>query len=236
MNGKIPLFWDGALLRQGCRFPVWWDYQHNPHLLIVGNTGSGKTYAEKLILGRIAKYIPEAKITVLDFKADDYRFLRACNRHYEYMDCLQGLDDFYNAFLARLQGNKPDRSFRLVCIDEWASFQNNLEKKEAEKVKKQLASLLMLGRSYNIHVLISQQRADAKYFDTARDNFNEIIAFGNISKESALMFGFDRDKLQPVSGMGSGYMLTNGTDLREIQVPTVRNSARLENAIRSIVR
>jgi DNA segregation ATPase FtsK/SpoIIIE-like protein len=234
-NGRVPLFWDAALLRQGIRYPVWWDYRHCPHVLTVGGTGSGKTYATKLILGKIAKYIPGAKATVLDFKADDYNFLRGYNSHYEFMDCVQGLESVYSAFLARMQGNNPEHTFRLLMFDEWASFLNTLEKKEADVAKKKLSTLLMLGRGYNYHVLVVQQRADAQYFNTARDNFNVIIALGNLSKESALMLGFDRDKIQPVSGIGSGYMLTNGNDLRGIKVPTVKNLTKLENAIRKLV-
>lgn len=203
--------------------------------MVIGPTGSGKTYAVKLLLGRISKYVPGVAVTICDFKADDFQFLRGCNGYYEFLDCKRGLEDFYHFFLARQQGNNLDRSFCLLVFDEWASFLNNLEKKEAEEAKRQLSTLLMLGRSFNVHVLVSQQRADAQYFSTARDNFSGIIALGNLSKESALMLGFDRDKLEPVRDIGAGYMLINGTDLQEIQVPVVRDAIRLERAIRLLV-
>lgn len=235
MNGKLPLFWDAELLRAGVRYPVIWDYEHFPHLLVVGSTGSGKTYAVKLLLGRVSKYVPGAA-TLCDFKADDFTFLRGCDRYYEFTDCKQGLDDFYNSFLARQQGNNLDRSFSILVFDEWASFLANLGKKEAEEAKRKLSTLLMLGRSFNCHILVSQQRADAQYFSTARDNFNTIIALGNISKESAAMFGFNRDSMQPVRQLGGGYMLTNGTDLQEIQVPSIRDPAKLNRAIQTLVK
>lgn len=236
LNGRLPLYFDASLLRSGIQYPVIWEYKHCPHLMIVGPTGSGKTYALKILLGRISKYVPGAAVTICDFKSDDFTFLRGCGRYYEFVDCKQGLDDFYHTFLARQQGNNLDRSFCLLVFDEWASFLNNLEKKEAEEAKRQLSTLLMLGRSFNVHVLVSQQRADAQYFSTARDNFSGIIALGNLSKESALMLGFDRDKLEPVRGIGAGYMLMNGTDLQEIQVPTVRDNTKLEGAIKSLVK
>ncbi|WP_306569137.1 type IV secretory system conjugative DNA transfer family protein [Faecalispora jeddahensis] len=237
MNGKLPLFWDAELLRAGVRYPVVWDYEHFPHLLVVGSTGSGKTYAVKLIIGRISKFLPGASVTVADFKADDFTFLRGCSRYYEFTDCKQGLDDFYNSFLARQQGNNLDRSFSMLVFDEWASFLlNHLDKREAEEAKRKLSTLLMLGRSFNCHILVSQQRADAQYFSTARDNFNTIIALGNISKESAAMFGFNRDSMQPVRQLGGGYMLTNGTDLQEIQVPSIRDPAKLNRAIQTLVK
>ena len=236
INGRLPSFFDAELLRAGIRYPVIWDYEHAAHLLVVGPTGSGKTYAVKLIIGRISKLLPGASVTVCDFKADDFTFLRGCSRYYEFTGCKQGLDDFYNSFLARQQGNNLDRSFCLLVFDEWASFLNNLEKKEAEAAKQKLSTLLMLGRSFNVHVLISQQRADAQYFSTARDNFGGIIALGNLSKESASMFGFNRDFLQPIHSLGGGYMLTNGTDLQEIQVPSIRDAAKLNNAIQTVVK
>ena len=237
MNGKLPLFWDAVLLRAGIRYPVIWDYEHFPHILLVGSTGSGKTYAVKLLLGRVSKYVPDAAITVCDFKADDFTFLRGCDRYYEFTDCKQGLDDFYNSFLDRQQGNNLDRSFSMLVFDEWASFLNNLEKKEAEETKRKLATLLMLGRSYNFHILVSQQRADAQYFSTARDNFNTIIALGNISKEAAGMFGFDRELMQPVyhRERGAGYLLQGGTNLTAIQVPRIRDMEKLHAAIRRLV-
>ncbi len=206
-------------------------------MLVVGSTGSGKTYAVKLIIGRISKFLPGASVTVADFKADDFTFLRGCSRYYEFTDCKQGLDDFYNSFLARQQGNNLDRSFSMLVFDEWASFLlNHLDKREAEEAKRKLSTLLMLGRSFNCHILVSQQRADAQYFSTARDNFNTIIALGNISKESAAMFGFNRDSMQPVRQLGGGYMLTNGTDLQEIQVPSIRDPAKLNRAIQTLVK
>lgn len=213
-----------------------WDYEHCPHLLLVGSTGSGKSYAVKLIMGRISKYAPDAALTVCDFKADDFTFLRGCDRYYEFTDCKRGLDNFYDSFLARQQGNNLDRSFSMLVLEEWASLVGNLEKKEAEEAKKQLATLLMLGRSYNVHILVSQQRADAQYFSTARDNFSSIIALGNLSKESSSMFGFDRDALAPIYQLGGGHMLSQGVDLQEIQVPAIRDARKLEKAIYDTVK
>lgn len=105
-------------------------------------------------------------------------------------------------------------------------------KKSAEAAKAKLATLLMLGRSFNVHVLISQQRPDAEYFSKARDNFNVVIALGNLSKEAVNMFsGFDKDAMEPVSSIGSGYILTNGT-MKSIQVPQVKSMEKVERYIR----
>ncbi|BDF72704.1 hypothetical protein CE91St41_36870 [Oscillospiraceae bacterium] len=235
-SSSLPLFWDAAALREGGREAVLWDASRFPHLLVIGATGSGKTYAVKLLLGKITAHIPGAKAILCDYKADDFRFLAGSPRYYEFDGCTEGLNAFYGAFQARQRGDTPSRTFRLLVFDEWASYVSMLDKKEAEEAKRKLATLLMLGRSFNFHVLVSQQRADAAYFSTARDNFNIVVALGNLSRESRDMFfsGF-KDEMGPVRRLGEGYMLTNGAELRHIQVPSVRNLDKLDAAIKRLV-
>ena len=232
MNFEVPLFFDATtLLRTGGWGPAYltWNPTRSPHLLVVGATGTGKTYAVKLLLGRIANYIPDSEITLCDFKHDDFCFLDGASRYYTFDRCMDGLDAFYSTFHA-------PRFFHLLVFDEWASFVSMLDKKEAEDAKRKLATLIMLGRSFNIHVLVSQQRADAAYFSTARDNFNAVIALGNLSRESRdMLFSSFRDEMKPVRNLGEGYMLLNGITIHHVQVPIVTNSQKLDNMIRRLV-
>jgi len=233
----LPLFFNRTVLEQtGIEEYVYWNYERLPHTLVVGATGSGKTYGTKLFLGRISKRIPDSQITVCDYKAEDYRFLEGYKRHSQFDGCREGLSDFYQFFQMRQEGKDTSRNFRLLMFDEWASFLNNMsDKKYIEESKRKLGTLLMLGRSYNCHVLVVQQRGDAQYFSTARDNFNTIISIGNISKEGAAMFGFDQEQMQPVHQQGAGFMLSNGTDLTAIQVPRILNMQKLERYIMDAV-
>lgn len=210
-----------------------WDINRCPHLLIVGATGSGKTYAVKLLLGKIAKYAHHAAITVCDYKAEDFRFLDGCSRYYAFERCTDGVNRFFEEFQARQSNEDCNRTMRLLMFDEWAAFLSNLEKKEAAETQKKLATLLMLGRSFNFHVIISAQRADAEYFAKARDNFSAVIAMGNVSKESAAMFGFDREQMLNCSEKGQGHILRNGTDLEPIIIPRIKNMKLLEYTIRA---
>lgn len=235
-SSAMPLFWNADATLEGERGIITWSPSAAPHALVFGATGSGKTYAIKLLLGKIATYTPGAKAIICDYKADDFRFLRESLRYYDFDRCTEGLNSFYTAFQARQRGDNSSRSFRLLVFDEWASFVSMLDKKEAEDAKRTLATLLMLGRSFNYHVLISQQRADAAYFSTARDNFNLVVGLGNLSRESRDMFfsGY-KEELAPVHRQGEGYMLTNGANLQHIQVPTVRDGKKLDDAIRRLV-
>jgi DNA segregation ATPase FtsK/SpoIIIE-like protein len=151
------------------------------------------------------------------------------------MKCKDGIDKFFAEFQERQEGRDESRSFKLLYFDEWTSFINCLDKKEAEAYKTKLATLLMLGRSFNVHVLVSVQRADAQNFNTARDNFNIIIALGNISKESRNMLfsGFDKEEMPSVEDIGAGYALINGAELIPLQIPKVNNFDKLWDNVRS---
>lgn len=231
-NGQVPLFWDAELLTLGYRIPVTWDIRRSCHAAVCGKTGSGKTVAVKLMIAKTAKIMP-LEVTLCDFKADDFLFLDGADGYYKFSDCLAGLNSFYDGFQARQQGADASRSVKLFVFDEWASFINTLDKKDAEAAKMKLATLLMLGRSFLCYVLLSQQRFDAAYFSSARDNFGLIVGLGNLSKESAAMFDFPRDEMKPVNSIGGGYMMTNG-ELKAIQVPYVRDMKKLDAAIKQI--
>jgi hypothetical protein len=217
----------------GAKLPVLWDYKRFAHALVCGATGSGKTYAVKLLLARIGLHIENASIFICDYKADDFKMYSDCKNYYEFDDCGQGLDDFFAKFQARQKGDS-DRSFMLLCFDEWASYLNNLDRKEVETRKKQLSTLLMLGRSFNVHCLVSQQKCEMKYFESARNNFLVILGMGNIDKESRQMLfsGFDKEEMPPLQNIGEGYVLMNGVELISIKIPRINNAQKMEHYIR----
>jgi len=236
---EIELFLQESYFNYGIRKYTLWNPDTAPHIVIFGATGSGKTYATKLILGRISKQYPDSQFYVCDFKGDsDFTFLSGENHFYRFLDCEKGLADFYEQFQKRQSGKDQRRNFLLIFFDEWASYiLSNVDKKKSEEEKRKLATLLMLGRSFNIHVLISQQRVDATYFNAARDNFNKVIALSNLSAEGKeMMFKEFKDQMKPDRKQGTGYILTNGADLTPIVVPVISNMNLLNNYIKQAVK
>jgi DNA segregation ATPase FtsK/SpoIIIE-like protein len=213
---------------------IMWNLQQAAHILVVGASGSGKTYFCKTLLGRISLYDEEAKIYACDYKGDDdFSFLNGCQRFYRFDECGEGLNAVFDILKARQNGDK-ERNRIVMYFDEFASYINNIsDKKQLEEEKKKLASLLMLGRSFCISIIVSLQRADASFFSSgARDNFHINVALGNISTEAKeMLFAMKKDEIKADRQRGTGYMTINGVNLTKIIVPEVTNTEKLHDAI-----
>ena len=162
----------------------------------------------------------------------DFAFLGGLECFYKFLECLIGLDTYYENFLSIQQyGNTTGTEYFLV-FDEWASFLNSLDKKEAADAKRKLVSLMMLGRSFSVHVILSQQRLDAEYFEKARDNINLLITLGNPSKEVREMFYHDvKEQISNDRKRGTGFALVNGTNLQKIVVLEIQSMEKVNQSI-----
>ena len=219
-------------MRQKLRIPIDWDTEAAPMGCCFGTTGSGKTYAVKLLCGKLVKY-GNAKLTVCDGKGGgDFDFLKGCDR-YAAIDVTAVFDRFYNSFLARQRGEDESRDIMCLLFDEWSAYLDGLdEKKQMEAQRKKLGQLLRLGLSFRTHVLLSQQRMDSTYFQGFRENFNLVIGLSNLSKESRDMFFSEyKEQMEPDRARGTGYMTVNGASFTPVAVPKVNDLDKLHRAI-----
>ncbi len=219
-------------MRQKLRIPIDWDTEAAPMGCCFGTTGSGKTYAVKLLCGKLVKY-GNAKLTVCDGKGGgDFDFLKGCDR-YAAIDVTAVFDRFYNSFLARQRGEDESRDIMCLLFDEWSAYLDGLdEKKQMEAQRKKLGQLLRLGRSFRTHALLSQQRMDSTYFQGFRENFNLVIGLSNLSKESRDMFFSEyKEQMEPDRARGTGYMTVNGASFTPVAVPKVNDLDKLHRAI-----
>lgn len=205
-------------------------------MLVVGATGTGKTVDVKILMAKIAKFQPDAKIWLLDFKRFDFRRFANLPHYYGYTDCVQGLNDYYDAFKAQQEAGEAAAPNFLI-IDEWGSFIMSLEKKEAEQVKGKLAELLMLGRAYQFFPIIGIQRPDAAYFASSRDNFQTCLALGNLSPEGRRMVFPDSAAGRIVEcKKREGHVYTDGVGLEKVRIADISDMDALDATIREAMR
>lgn len=233
---RVPFLLDANLLARGVKVYLSMDLDVHPHLLCVGATGTGKTYALSLLLGKLAKYEAGVRLVVCDFKKSGFGWLDSHSGFYGYTDVLDGIGAVYDEFTARLEANDPTHNACkiVLLIDEYGALVSSLDKKQADEVKRKIGSILLMGRSLGIHLIVGIQRADAEYFRAgARDQFGAVLMLGNLSKEQKLMLAPDyRDQMTAVNARGQGYLLLDGQGLYRVQVPRVTVSDRLHETIR----
>lgn len=227
------ILWREDYLRLGLNIPIDWDTEAAPHGCCFGTTGSGKTYALKLLMGKLVKY-GKAMLTVCDGKGGgDFDFLKGCDR-YAAIDVTAIFDKFYDGFLARQRGeDECPETMQVLIFDEWSAYLDGLdEKKHMEAQRRKLGQLLRLGRSFHYHVILGQQRMDSTYFQGFRENFNLVIGLSNLSRESRDMFFSEfKDQMEPDRARGTGYMTVNGASFTPVAVPHVNDIEKLHRAI-----
>lgn len=202
------------------------------NLLVIGATGTGKTVAIKVIMAKISKFQPDAKFWLLDFKTFDFRDFSGLPRYYGYSNCVQGLNDYYEAFKRQQEAGVVVGPNYLV-IDEWASFIMSLEKKEAEQCKAKLAELLMLGRAYQFFPIVGIQRPDAAYFASSRDNFQTCLALGNLSPEGRRMVFPDSVAGQIIEcKKREGHLYIDGVGLEKVRIANIPDMDALDKTIK----
>ncbi|MCU6713214.1 hypothetical protein M6D81_31405 [Paenibacillus sp. J5C_2022] len=229
---KLNVVLDKRLSEKGVFFYHSIDFDKTPHVMTVGASGSGKSYLNKMIAAKCVLRVQDAKITILDFKADDYTFARGSSRLFEFDKVKLGLELAYQEFTERLQGNN-DRSFRLIVIEELGSMLAYYEKKESDAIKSMIGNMIFMGRSMNFHLLVSTQRPDSSLFNAGVRDSISTIALGNLSKEGKnMLFGGLSDLIDERHGQGSGLMLLEGSKLYSIKVPLITNEEKMEHYIR----
>lgn len=233
----VPFLYDADLVARGIKVYIPINLDSYPHLLCVGATGSGKTYALALLLGKIARYEGTTQLVICDYKKSGFGQFDGCSGFYGFTAALDGIDAVYQEFSIRLEANEPERNqHRLVLlIDEYGALISSLDKKAAEEVKRKVGNILLMGRSLGVHLIIGIQRADAEYFRAgARDQFGAILMLGNLSKEQKAMLAPDyREQMTATNQRGQGYLLLDGQGIYRVQVPRVTDEDKLHRAIAS---
>lgn len=209
----------------------------NSHTLVCGMSGSGKSYLTNQYLARICLHGGEDSVVYFaDYKQDDsFAYLRECPRYYPYNKTIDALEEVYEIMHKRQRGEDTTRNYITLIWDEYVA--NILSffgsgKKKAEAVMHKVSEILMLGRSLAVRLVIACQRPDASVFPTgSRLNFGVIIIVG-ATLESIYSMLMPKELIEKVGNRefhtGEGVMLWQGSELRFIKVPVIRNEEKMK--------
>lgn len=211
--------------------------KNNSQTLICGMSGSGKSYLTNQYFARICLHGGgESVIYFADYKQDDsFLHLRECPRYYPYNRTIEAIEIVYDILHKRQSGEDISRHFVTLIWDEYMANILSLlgtEKKRAEAVMHKVSEILMLGRSLAVRLVIACQRPDASAFPTgSRLNFGVIIIVG-ASIESIYSMLMPKELIEQIGNRefhtGEGVMLWQGSELRFIKVPVVRNEEKMK--------
>lgn len=208
----------------------------NSHILLCGMSGSGKSYLEHQLLYRLiqAEQDRGGEYCFADYKGDDsFSYLRGCPRYYTYKDTLVALDTVHRKLIARQSGEDTTRNPVTLVWDEYMAQALNLtseDKKAAAVMMNKVSEILLLGRSLSVRLIVSCQRADAIAFPAgSRLNYGVVCVVGAAVRSIYEMLL--PDHMEQIKGRqfgrGEGVVLLQGSTLRYIKVPTVRDETRM---------
>ena len=237
MNSDLILGYDyDRWYGYGVKEPVITDIstKTNSHTLLCGMSGSGKSYAENILIARIAN--TEGTVYFSDFKQDDsFSFLRNCPRYYPYDKTIEALEIVYDTLHKRQSGEDTSRSPVTLVWDEYMAnilAIQGTEKKKAEVIMRKVSEILMLGRSLGVRLVISCQRPDAAAFPSgSRLNYGVILIVGAPIRSIYEML-IPKEYIDEIGDRafkrGEGVALLQGSELRFIKIPMVRDMEKMQ--------
>lgn len=205
-----------------------WNILKQPHLLLAGVTGSGKTTFLNYLIIEMKKmqadiYICDPKRSDLaslkniigaDYVASDTNNIAKLSRivkekmEQRFIDYKENADNFVYGHSFVDYQLKPV----FIIFDELGAFRASSDKKVFTETMANLTEVILKGREMGVFCVLSTQKPNANNIPTElRDNLSVRLAMGNMSSEAyRMVFGEDIKDLQAVSTIGSGYIFLDG--------------------------
>lgn len=227
---------------------VTWDFIEEPHLLIGGGTGGGKTIVLMTIIYALAKI---GFIDICDPKNSDLAGLKKIavfhNRVFtskediincfkenvEFMEMRYKLMSSSPKFQAGKNFKHYDMKPKFILVDEWAALMAKIDRDYSQQAElmEYLSQLVLEGRQAGVFIIFAMQRPDGEFIKTAlRDNFMKRLSVGHLESTGYdMMFGDanktkEFKKLDEINGVrikGRGYIANNGDLAGEFFSPYV---------------
>ena len=227
---------------------VYWDFDKQPHLLIGGGTGGGKTVLIMVLVWILAQI---GYVEILDPKRSDFVGLknipvfkgRVFWEKEDMLNCLkeaeQEMDRRFDYMTSQPDYQAGKKYFayglkpRFIIIDELAALAAKLERDyaSASAFIEYLTELILKGRQSGVYMISAMQRPDGEYLKTSlRDQFMKRISVGHLEDVGYKMMFGDANanklfkKIDEIDGeeiSGRGYIANGGEIAREFYSPLV---------------
>lgn len=227
---------------------VTWDFIEEPHLLIGGGTGGGKTVVLMTIIYALAKIgfidicdpknsdlaglkkIPVFHNRVFTSKED---IINCFKENVEFMEKRYKLMSSSPMFQAGKNFKHYDMKPKFILVDEWAALMAKIDRDYSQQAElmEYLSQLVLEGRQAGVFIIFAMQRPDGEFIKTAlRDNFMKRLSVGHLESTGYdMMFGDanktkEFKKLDEINGIrikGRGYIANNGDLAGEFFSPYV---------------
>ena len=227
---------------------VTWDFIEEPHLLIGGGTGGGKTVVLMTIIYALAKIgfidicdpknsdlaglkkIPVFHNRVFTSKED---IINCFKENVEFMEKRYKLMSSSHKFQAGKNFTHYDMKPKFILVDEWAALMAKIDRDYSQQAElmEYLSQLVLEGRQAGVFIIFAMQRPDGEFIKTAlRDNFMKRLSVGHLESTGYdMMFGDanktkEFKKLDEINGIkvkGRGYIANNGELAGEFFSPYV---------------
>ncbi|UII56727.1 DNA translocase FtsK [Cytobacillus spongiae] len=210
---------------------VTYDLAIKPHILIAGETGSGKSTQLRSILTSLilTKSPNELELFLGDCKKSEFHIFRKV----EHVQCVYSSVRDIGKMLAAIKKELDERSdltelfevshvddlpgkhkrpYIVVCIDEFVMLRKD------ETIMDILTEIVAIGRTLGVFAILSMQRPNAKVLDTTiRANLTTSMGFQlRDAVESKIVNTPDAHKIDT-----SGRFVMNSDKLYEIQAPYI---------------
>lgn len=200
-------------------------------LLLVGITGSGKSYALMGLIAQLLNWPVHPIVYYADPKGSDIAVLGSSLAPERTADDIDGIIDLLHAFYAAMMERKEEMRGQLsgklgadftewrlpayiFIMDEYAAFQASIsrDKKRREEVEEILRNVVLMGRQLGFFTWICMQKSDSGDIPTAiRDNLPLKVCLGNAPATTLItIFGRSADLPSRHWGKGQGLIFCDG--------------------------
>lgn len=205
------------------------DLLKHPHILIAGETGSGKSSQIRSILTTLilSKKPYELELYLADCKKSEFHIFR----NVEHVKCVHSKPNDIVNMLRNIKKELDERSdltekfevshidelpkehkkpYVIVCIDEFVMLRKN------EEIMDILTEIVAIGRTLGVFAILSMQRPNAKVLDTTiRANLTVSMGFKlRDITEARIVNTPNAEKIEK-----SGRFIMNSDQLYELEAP-----------------